>query len=67
MALYLYEASYSDESWAAQLKKRENILDRIRPLGKTLNLDVKDAWYALGDHDERHGRLSSFRDRSDER
>ena len=51
MATYLYQASYTNESWATQLQQRQNVLERLRPLAKALKVEVKDAWYAFGDHD----------------
>src|ERR1051326_3458468 len=51
MALYLYEAAYTSESWATQLSKRENVLDRVRPLVQKLGGELKDVWYAFGEYD----------------
>jgi uncharacterized protein with GYD domain len=51
MALYLYEAAYTGESWATQLSKRENVAERVRPLVRKLGGDLKDVWYAFGEYD----------------
>jgi uncharacterized protein with GYD domain len=51
MATYLYQASYANESWATQLRERQNVLEWLRPLAAALKVEVKDAWYAFGDHD----------------
>ena len=51
MPQYLFQANYSNESWATQIQKRENVLERLRPLAESLKVQVKDAWYAFGEHD----------------
>jgi uncharacterized protein with GYD domain len=52
MALYMYQAAYTPESWAAQLKNPQN---RAEKVGKTAceaaGGKLVGAWYALGDWD----------------
>jgi hypothetical protein len=43
MATYLYQASYANESWATQLRERQNVLEWLRPLAAALKVEVKDA------------------------
>lgn len=51
MALYLYEATYAGESWATQLRRQENVVDRLQPLAKALGGQVNHVWYSFGESD----------------
>ena len=52
MALYMYQASYTAESWAAQLKNPQN---RVEAVGKTaceaVGGKLIGGWYCFGEYD----------------
>ena len=52
MALYLYQAAYTPESWAAQLKNPQN---RVEMVGKAaceaVGGKLVGAWYSFGEYD----------------
>jgi len=52
MALYLYQAAYTPESWAAQLKNPQN---RVEAVGKAaceaVGGKLVGGWYCFGEYD----------------
>ena len=52
MPIYMYQAAYSAESWAAQLKDPQN---RVETTGRTLceaaGGKLLGGWYCFGDYD----------------
>jgi uncharacterized protein with GYD domain len=51
MPLYMYQAAYTNESWATQVSKRENVAERVRPLLAALGGQLQHVWYAFGEYD----------------
>jgi len=52
MALYMYQFSYTPESWAAQLKKPENRVENVgRALCEAAGGKLVGAWLCFGEHD----------------
>jgi uncharacterized protein with GYD domain len=51
MPRYLFEAAYTNDSWATQVQSRENVVERVRPLAEGLGGRVLDAYYAFGEYD----------------
>ena len=51
MAHYLYQCTYTQESWATQLQNPRNVADRIRGPVEELGGNVVGAWYAFGESD----------------
>jgi uncharacterized protein with GYD domain len=52
MALFMYQASYTAESWAAQMKNPEN---RVQIVGKqaceAVGGELVGGWYCFGEYD----------------
>ena len=52
MALYMYQAAYTPESWAAQLKNPQNRAEQVgRTACEAAGGKMIGAWYAFGDYD----------------
>lgn len=52
MALYMYQAAYTGESWAAQLKNPQNRLDAVgRQACEAVGGKMVAGWYCFGDYD----------------
>ena len=52
MPIYMYQAAYSAESWAAQLKNPENRIETVgRKLCEAAGGKLLGAWYCFGDYD----------------
>ena len=51
MAHYLLQASYTGESWGAQLRGPQNVIDRLRPAIEGLGGRIESAYYSFGDYD----------------
>ena len=51
MSRYLFEVSYTSESWATQVDTHANVLDRISPLVKKLGGSIDSVYYTFGDRD----------------
>ncbi|MSO90275.1 MAG: GYD domain-containing protein [Acetobacteraceae bacterium] len=52
MALYMYQAAYTAESWAAQLKNPQNRIDIVgRATTKAVGGKLVGGWYCFGDYD----------------
>ena len=52
MPIYMYQAAYSAESWAAQLKDPQNRVETVgRKLCKAAGGKLLGGWYCFGDYD----------------
>jgi uncharacterized protein with GYD domain len=52
MALYMYQGSYTAESWAAQLKNPQNRLDAVgKAACEAVGGKMIGGWYAFGEND----------------
>lgn len=52
MALFMYQASYTAESWAAQIKKPQNRVETIgRQVCKSVGGKLIGGWLSFGDYD----------------
>jgi uncharacterized protein with GYD domain len=52
MALYMYQFSYTPESWAAQLKKPENRIENVgRALCEAAGGKLIGGWLCFGEYD----------------
>jgi len=52
MPIYMYQAAYTAESWAAQVKKPQNRAETVgRMLCEAAGGKLLGAWYCFGDYD----------------
>lgn len=51
MARYLFQAGYTSESWAVQVREKGNVLERIQPLLDACSGTLDTCFYAFGDYD----------------
>jgi uncharacterized protein with GYD domain len=52
MALYLYQAAYTPESWAAQLKNPQNRVETVGNAAcEAVGGKMVGAWYCFGEYD----------------
>ncbi len=51
MAKYLFQASYTSEAWAAQVRNPQNRVEVIRPVIEGLGGRLECAYLAFGDYD----------------
>jgi uncharacterized protein with GYD domain len=52
MPLYLYQAAYTAESWAAQLKNPQNRIESVgRQACEAVGGKMIGGWYCFGDYD----------------
>jgi uncharacterized protein with GYD domain len=52
MPIYMYQAAYTAESWAAQLKKPQNRVEAVgRQACKAVGGKLLGGWYCFGDYD----------------
>jgi uncharacterized protein with GYD domain len=51
MAQFLFQVSYTSDSWAAQVREHGNVLERIQPLLDGCNGSVTGCFYAFGEYD----------------
>lgn len=52
MALYMYEAAYTAESWAAQLKNPQNRVENVgRAACEAAGGKLVGGWYCFGEYD----------------
>jgi uncharacterized protein with GYD domain len=51
MSRFLFEVSYTSESWATQVHTHANVIDRISPLVKKLHGTIDSVYYTFGDRD----------------
>ena len=51
MPRYLFQAAYTPDSWANQVKNQPDPLDRIRPLVEACGGKLESVFYSFGDYD----------------
>jgi uncharacterized protein with GYD domain len=51
MAQYLIQLAYTSDSWATQVRKQGNILERIQPLLEGCHATLNGVFYAFGEYD----------------
>src|ERR1700674_2663354 len=52
MPLYMYQAAYTSESWAAQLKNPQNRVEAVgRAACEAVGGKLVGGWYCFGDYD----------------
>jgi len=51
MALYMYQAAYTAESMAAQIKEPHDRIEAVRPALEGLGAKILTGGYPFGDHD----------------
>ncbi len=51
MARYLFEASYTSEAWAAQVRNPQNRIDVVRPVIERLGGRLESAYLSFGEYD----------------
>jgi uncharacterized protein with GYD domain len=52
MALFMYQAAYTPESWAAQLKNPQNRADTVgRAVCEAVGGKLVGGWYCFGEYD----------------
>jgi uncharacterized protein with GYD domain len=52
MPLYMYQAAYTAESWAAQVKSPQNRVESVgRQATEAVGGKMVGGWYCLGDYD----------------
>jgi uncharacterized protein with GYD domain len=51
MARYLFQASYTNEAWAAQVSHPQNRMEVIRPVIERLGGRLESAYLSFGDYD----------------
>jgi uncharacterized protein with GYD domain len=52
MALFMYQATYTPESWAAQLKNPQNRIETVsRAMCEAIGGKFIGAWYSFGEYD----------------
>jgi uncharacterized protein with GYD domain len=52
MALYMYQAAYTAESWAAQLKNPQNRVDAVgKAACEAVGGRLVSGWYCFGEYD----------------
>jgi hypothetical protein len=51
VARYLFQGSYTSDSWAAQVATHANVIDRIQPLLTACKASLDSIYYAFGDSD----------------
>lgn len=51
MSRYLFQGSYTSDSWAAQVASQANVVDRIQPLLTACKATLDSIYYAFGDDD----------------
>lgn len=52
MPLYMYQAAYTAESWAAQMKNPQNRVESVgRQVTEAVGGKMVGGWYCLGDYD----------------
>ena len=51
MSRYLFQASYTSESWKAQLVDQPDVLARITPVVEACNGMLESLYYSFGDSD----------------
>ncbi|MEZ4864203.1 MAG: GYD domain-containing protein [Caldilineaceae bacterium] len=51
MALYLYQLSYTADSWKAQIQSPQDVRTRVGAAAAKLGGKVLHIWYSLGEYD----------------
>ncbi len=51
MAQYLFQAAYSTEAWAAQVKNPENRVEAVRSSVERLGGHIEHAFFTFGEYD----------------
>ena len=51
MARFLFEVSYTAESWSTQVHTHASVVDRITPLVQKLSGSIDSVYYTFGDRD----------------
>ena len=51
MSQFLFQVSYTSDSWATQVRQQGNVLERIQPLLDGCGGSVTGCFYAFGDYD----------------
>ena len=51
MAQYLFQAAYSTEAWAAQVKNPQNRIEAVRSSIESLGGRIEHAFFAFGEYD----------------
>ncbi len=52
MNYYLFQISYTSETWQTLIQKREDHSETIRPAIKKMGGDLSTSWVCVGDYDE---------------
>jgi uncharacterized protein with GYD domain len=51
MPYYLYQAAYTPQAWAAQIKNPRDVRDRVRAVMEKNGGKLLGIWYAFGEYD----------------
>lgn len=51
MPLYMFQAAYTSEAWAAQVRNPQNRIEQVRPVIEGLGGKILSAYYAFGEYD----------------
>jgi uncharacterized protein with GYD domain len=51
MAKYLFQATYTSDAWAAQVKNPHNRVEALRPVIEGLGGRIESAYFAFGEYD----------------
>jgi uncharacterized protein with GYD domain len=51
MALFLYQAAYTPESWATQIKEQQDVRERVNPVVEQFGGRLVGVWYSFGEYD----------------
>ena len=51
MPYYLTQVGYTPESWAAQMKRQQDVRERVGPAAEALGGRLDSVFYAFGEHD----------------
>lgn len=51
MSYYLLQASYRSESWKAQLRKPQSVIDRLKPVIQSMGGRIESAFFTFGEYD----------------
>jgi uncharacterized protein with GYD domain len=51
MALYMYQASFTSEAWAAMMKNPQNRAEQVRPMVEAVGGKLLGYYFAFGEYD----------------
>ena len=51
MAFYMYQAAYTPESWATQVKEQQDVRERVNAVIEQFGGRLVSVWYAFGEYD----------------